>query len=419
MMADIQSDIWINIDSPQSESCHLLGYLTNEAALREQLNVSGDSLNVLLDAAFKLWDKQVNQHLLGDYVIVYKTNQKLLITSSARASYTLYYQMDRGLVLSSDLTRMSKVVSEPQFMRNMVLGPLADNQTPFEGVSRLQGGETRLWQISGNVELTHQALLSNEQQSALAQQVRLPEAMPLIAPALADTKLTDLFNRLPQLAHQLGQPISDAGLAHFDQLLSATDAQMILLDSQWLNARNRIGEQRFEQSHHWCKSVFKRRLSKSTAQLKATQKTLATAYKASSANQSQSFNQWLDFNYVLPAWCQLLQDIARLHGKVLVNPFLQPAKALNLVMQVKAQPPQGYFSLEQASINNVLDAMQRLFYMGEKNTNTLFKLDPVTTRSVLKQHQNKPRQVEQLCIKLLTFDYLSRFGPLTLSQSHF
>ena len=81
-----------------------------------------------------------------------------------------------------------------------------------------------------------------------------------------------------------------------------------------------------------------------------------------------------------------------------------------MVMQADNQPT-AYFSLQQISLANIYDAMQRLFHVGEPDTLKLFNLNPAITARLVKRQTDLPRRVEQLSVILLTFDYLARFHP--------
>ncbi|NQZ08020.1 MAG: hypothetical protein HRT35_12740 [Algicola sp.] len=406
--------------------CHLLGYVSNELSVCEQLKINFDNVKndpqAVLQAAVKRWGHHVNQFLVGDYVLVWQAEEHLLITSSARASFTVYYQKDDAFALSSDLNTLGKTLSESQLLQNLTLGPLTTQRTCFNNVCQLQPGETLVWktddaaQLTHQVQLAHQAQLPKTQQVELAQLVQTPEATTL---ERQDVDLGELVNHLPQLAYRLGEPVTDAILAHFDQEIGACVENTVVLDAKWLAARKKHGAQPFKQNYNWCKGLLNNQLSRHKKQLKKYHDALRSEHAAAQVEQSQTFEQWIDFNYVLPAWCQLLQRIARLHGKTLVNPFIVPEQAMALVKQGEQQDdqPQGYFSLQQDSINNVFDAMQRLFHIGEPDTLTLFNLNPHATAKLVSQHASQknanPRRIEQLCIVLLTFDYLARFNRAT------
>ncbi|WP_281557905.1 hypothetical protein [Thalassomonas sp. RHCl1] len=401
--------------------CYLMGYLSNEQALYRQLNIENDDQQALLNAAVKKWRHELNRHLFGDYLLINFDGEQLQLTSSARASFTLFYRQSQneqgqyGLALASNLKQLTQVfdakINPVQLMQTLALGSLADEHTCFKQIKQLQSGETLIWQLAGETRLSHSSNLPVAQQLTLAQNSALPQA-ELIAPRRTDDiELTELFNRLPSLAHGLGQPLVDASLAHFDAQVQATDSDTLLLDISWLSARHITCEQGIHSSHNWCKSILKRPLLAQRSQLQYRQQQLVSAYQTAKQEQNEklSFSQWLDLHYVIPAWCQLLQGICRLHGKILVNPYMHAQQLIPLVTQAY-QAPAAYFSLQQVSLANVYDAMQRLFYSGEVETRKLFDLNPLDTSRLIRREQDRHR-VEQLSVLLLTMDYLTRFHP--------
>jgi hypothetical protein len=403
------------IDGIELNQCVLKGYISNEDELRQKLALDTDNIQQLLNGAANRWGKNINQHLLGDYILVWLTPEQLLVTSSARSSYTVFYQQNDMLKLTDNLTQLSisskTQINESQWLQDLALGPIASSNTCFDSISKVQSGETLTWQLSDCAKLSHQQTLSHTKQLELAHQTHLPTAQPLPLQAKGSINATALFSSLPSLAHRLGEPVIDAALAHFDQMVVLSDSDVILLDKQWLDGRNIIGSTPFYTSHRWCKGILKKPMSRQEKQLNKQQNLLVTAYEAAqeSHNMNLTFSQWFDLHYVLPAWCQLLQRICDLHNKTLINPYLRAEQAMPLILNAKPIAPQHYFSLAQVSLANAYDAMQRLFYSSGNNITRLFNLNPSVSASLIKQRVLRPRRVEQLCVQLLTFDYLDRF----------
>ena len=431
----------------EQEQCYINGYLTNEEHICEQLNIKVGNQQALLNAAFTRWGFEVNQHLNGDYVLVWLNDDELLITSSARSSFSLYYQENNGLVVATELSHLSHlgrlslkdevILNKDQLLQALTLGPLVSKHSTFEHISQLLSGETLIWKLQRSTKTNitqtikhdcrqsakqcHQSILSHAQQLALtefnkAEYNRLPTAEPIASKVHDDVDLTQLFNQLPLLAHRLNEPVIDVALAHFDTIVQASKTETLLLDESWLSARNTLSEQCFHQRFSECKSIFKHPLLKQRDQLNKLQQQLITAFESVQDSQasSLSFSQWLDLHYVIPAWCQILQRICQHHGKTLINPYRETTQIMKLVMGSDKQP-KAYFSLQQISLANVYDAMQRLFHVGEPNTLKLFNLNPAITGRLITGHPGPTQQVEQLSVFLLTFDYLARFNPAQLN----
>lgn len=416
----------------EQDQCYIKGYLTNEQDVCKQLKIENCNQQALLNAALKYWGFEVNKYLYGDYVLVWLNREQLLVTSSARASFTLYYQENNGLALATDLNRLSHqgeaTLNQTQLLQTLVLGLLAGKNTCFEHISQLQCGETLIWQLQQSIELSHQYRLTHAEQLKLAQRNKLPTA-ELIGPRVfEDVDLTGLFNQLPSLAHRLGEPITDVALAHFDSLVQASKSDTLLLDCSWLTARNVIGEQLFHNNHRWCKDILRRPLLQQRKQLNKRQKQLFTAFEEEQNEQQESlsFSQWLDLHYVIPAWCKILQRICQHYGKTLINPYIGSEQIMTgsltegvtevvseKITEMKQADNQSlaYFPLQQISLANVYDAMQRLFHVGEPGTLKLFNLNPAVTGRLVRRQTDDLRRVEQLSVFLLTFDYLARFHP--------
>ncbi|WDE09098.1 hypothetical protein SG34_030480 [Thalassomonas viridans] len=396
-----------------ANQCFLLGYLSNERQLYQQLNIENGDQQALLNAAVSHWGREANRHLFGDYLLIWLTDEQLMVTSSARASFTLFYTRDKDqLALATDLKLLTEMVqaglNQSYLLQLLALGQLAAKDTSFEQISRLQAGETLIWQLEKEIALTHESRLSDTEQLELVQLFALPPGEALAPRTVDDVNETGLFNQLPSLAYRLGEPVVDAALAHFDSLVHASSSDTLVLDISWLNARNTVAEQ--ANNKIWCKSILKRPLLAQRKVLQQCQQQLASAFKAAQDEHSEflTFSQWLDLHYVIPAWCQLLQRICRLHGKTLINPYMQPGHLMPVVKQA-VKPSSAYFSLQQISLANVYDAMQRLFYTGEAGTRELFDLNPMDTAGLLRKTER--RRVEQLAVLVLTLDYLVRFEP--------
>ena len=146
----------------------LLGYISNEMQLCEQLHIKPGDQPTLIAAAAKRWGNLVNQHVLGDYIFIGLDQHQLFVSASARSSFSLYYQQHSGLKVAADLQQLKQYteasVDETQLLAQLVLGPLAGEQTCYESIKQLQMGETLLWSLPGGVELTYRHQLSHAEQ---------------------------------------------------------------------------------------------------------------------------------------------------------------------------------------------------------------------------------------------------------------
>lgn len=384
----------------------------------------------LLFRAISCWDVNVNQHLQGDYILAWTQDENIIITSSARSSHSLYWTESNGLSIATDLVSLIKLtehnINESMFLSRLVFGLILNSNTSFEHIQQLLPGETIKWQLKPNLQLLQRELMSASEQRRMTQELSYPEGIFLKSGGYSeiDTSKTKssktgskkiesskIFQQIPQLATRLGVPIVDASLVEFSERLIESDTKYILLDDCWLMARYQVDVNELAKSYRWC-PILKQRLAKHRYLLGTNLKELKLEFKNENdeLKHELSFSQWFDLSYVLPAWYRLLQNIAILYGKTLICPQVNYVVAKQLVTQSRIDDLSGYFKLTDISICNVFDAMQRLLYDGESITKTLFNVAPPVTAKLVRKIKSAPRRTEQICIQLLTFNYLSRFG---------
>mgnify|MGYP000598240643 CR=1 FL=1 len=404
--------------------CYIQGYLSNAQQLSTELKIDSGDEQALLNAAVRQWGSELNRRLCGDYLLIYLSDEQLLLTSSARSSFTAFYSIEGqpnekqpGLTLATELKQLTDLtqtsLKSSHLLELLAFGPLAGSNTCFEQISQLQAGETLIWQLQQEISLSHQSRLTDAEQLEIARRNKIPAGEVLAPREMDDLDLTKLFNQLPSLAHRLGEPVANAALAHFDSQVKAAGSDTLILDISWLNARNTPAEE--GKKNLWCKSILKPALLAQRQKLQQRRQELVSVFKSAQDPHSEflTFGQWLDLHYLIPAWCQLLQRICQLHGKTLINPFMQPEQLLPLVKKAQPSLP-AYFSLQQISLANIYDAMQRLFYTGESGTRDLFDLNPLSTARLLRKTER--RRMESLAVQVLTLDYLLRFHPESFAR---
>lgn len=431
---EMDKDSWTTRGLSQYGCC-FIGYLTNTQTIQEQLGLSvddnsGDNISSqnnqdfekLILVAIERWGQSINQYLQGDYVIAWLNDQHLGITASARSSFSLFYtlqnQANAHISIASEiklLHQSSNELNPVHCLQQLVLGPFIGRHTYLDNIRRLQPGETILWDINA-YKCCHQIRLEGEQQLKFA---NISLARTSLASNAQTISLDDqhdssqLFNRLPQVAHRLGEPINDGLLAQFDQQISQNEASVIKLDETWFSGRTNINEppfnkQTFNSKISWQKGIVHNSLLKYRYHINQRQDYLYSAFEIDNHDEL-TFAQWLDLHFVIPAWCQLYQSIANGYGKIIINPFMRAEQTLALVNNNLTSQSTGYFAIEDSSLFNVYDAMQRLFRNSEASTKQWFKLEPIVTARFIKQNTQFPRLVEQTCINMLTFDYLAKF----------
>ena len=426
---------WIKQGLNQHNCC-FIGYISNAKALQQQLNLNLDgelnqqAMEQLVCAAIQRWGYKVNQYLFGDYNIVWfdENEQHLGITASARSSFSLFYTLQRQandpIEVAFDLKKLHRednVLNPIHWLQQVSLGPLIGRHTYLNNIRRLQPGETIIWNMT-EYKCCHQVKLESEQQLKFADNALSScfDNSPTICfehqQQEQQTSTLALFNQLPQIAHHLGEPIHDALLAHFDQQISQCEHTWVKLDESWFSGRLNVTQapitgQKFDSKIIWQKSILRDSLLKFRRKVSHRQDYLFTSFEAVSAEKNHdqlTFATWLDLHFVIPAWCQLYQRIANKYGKVIINPYIKAENALAMINKQQTSE-KGFFNLEDESLCNVYDAMQRLFRNGEQATKKWFDLKPAVTAGFIKQREQYPRLVEQTSIAMLTFDYLAKF----------
>lgn len=148
-----------------------------------------------------------------------------------------------------------------------------------------------------------------------------------------------------------------------------------------------------------------------------------------------SFELWLDLMVRLPNQWQQERLMAKGVGKQIQFSCLNPgfisqsltlkeskadkASPLSVVTGLSHSKPhetKPYFRLEDDSVINLYDAMQRLMMHGYKPvTKSLLKVVPPISAKLIKTHTQR-QNVDAFCLKSLTLDHLSRHLSCTLAS---
>ena len=406
------------------------GYVSNRESLVNQLDVEeGISRNELLRAAIIRWGIDFNQHVHGDYVFCWLDSDKCLyFFASARSSHTLFYQLAKeqnGLYrfwitdcLATLNTLNENVLSKDELSLQLLFGVSNESNTMFEGLQQLLPGETQVWglgEVPGQVcqrqlTLAEQLTLSG---ADLAGHYDLEVEACQLESATEELTSLDKFNRLPKLSWAIGQPIDDAQLIDFSNALFSCEEEIIAVGPAWLSGRRMIDVQGLSKAGKWYGKLLHKSLKPVQKQLSSIQQRLITEYEEDKSSlpavNELTLNQWFDLKYSLPAWCRVLQRLAASSEKMLVFCCLQQEKGLELVKQKPVFSPT--FTLDDPSVCNIFDSMQRLMENGyQQVTKQILVPNPATTSVIVKHLPEFPQRVEQVCIQLITLDYLSRFN---------
>ena len=383
------------------------------------LELTPSCFEELLWAAIERWGKKLNQYLIGDYVLVWQAEETVSMSSSARTSHSMYWRQDEGLVISSKLSQLINdklKLNETQLHRQLSIGPMLSEETIFDNVLQLIPGETLVWCLKTNGKNIYRKIIDLSEQNKITESIDVSKETPSELNEKFKICNNQIFSSMPQLAYQLSEPLIDASLIEFSSYLKGLSAekksQGVVLSERWLKGRYQINDKLFNALNP-SKKLFSKRLKCQCRQLKKLFGKLRKCFNNEEVNNKGEldFYQWFELNYTIPAWCQCLQRVASLHGVILINEFQNYQKAKSFLIAENKVEQKSTFNLDDPSVYNVFDAMQRLFYNGENATSALFRLAPINTSRLLKQSDCMPRIIEQNCIQLLTLDYLTKFLP--------
>lgn len=416
------SDFHGNVDN-ERKPCHLnvfsrgfdsnnigfRGVIYNLGELEKQFSKNYSDESDVLKAAFEIWGSELNQHLIGDYVILFLSEKSLTVVSSSQSSYSLFYKHENGIKLSFDLEDFIEdegvILDKDTIDRDCFCGVALQKNTYLDNTHQILPGESMVWRLEGNIELVE----NNKTNKFLfgTDSFLMKDIKPLSAQGFSSFSL---FKNIPELTAYLKEPLYCTSLIEFDLLLAQQKSKFISIDQTWLRKR--------EQSNLGIKKVLKMyggligfQSRKRKKNIRAFRKYLELEFQQQTQQKltNLDFEKWFDYKFILPRWIRTLQRIASRHNKHLLVPegLIYGEVKYPIVKNKRTNNPA--FNVADVSISNIFDATQRLMYNGERLTKKLFKVIPPVTASLIKQAEKHPRKVEGICLQLLTLDYLIRF----------
>lgn len=323
---------------------------------------------------------------------------------------------------------------------------------------------------AGRANLTEQkqSLESQPLEGAAYEEDVIYDEGSVIDPALKQLQKTDFnaFMALPALSRLLSEPVTHIKQLSLLETLLYQETDTYVSDSgcrvlglkepQQNNEGYRSAAQR---NQYWdkvarlenslikslYKRIFKSNLRRAFKAQRQTQlrlrqeyqtqmlsfKTLEQAGIACAQSELPSFDTWLDLSVRLPnVWHQerlMAQGLGKkIHFTCLDAGLIRHSLAQSGQMsahpklvseQIQSGIKPAYFALDDDSLQNLFDAMQRLMMHGyQPVTHALFKIVPPLTASLIKQ-QAQRQKVEVFCMQSLTLDHLSRHLNCSLARA--
>lgn len=385
------------------------GVIYNLGELEKQINNKSSNESDVLKAAFEIWGSELNQHLRGDYVILFLVDKILTVVSSSQSSYSLFYRHDNGIKLSFDLEDFIEdegiILDKDAVDRDCFCGVGLQKTTYLNNVYQILPSEIMEWRLDRSVELVKNHTtnkFSFGTDSFLVRDIKpLPEQ---------SYNNISLFKNIPKLTAYLKEPLYCTSLIEFDLLLAQQKSKFVCLDQTWLRKRE-TSNLELRKVMKICGGLigFQSRTRKKN--IKAFRKYLELEFQHQTQQKltNLDFDKWLDYKFILPRWIRTLQRIASRHNKHLLVPEGLIYDEIKYPIVKSKRPNDSVFSVVDGSVFNIFDATQRLMYDGESLTKKLFRVIPPVTASLIRHAEKYPRKVERICLQLLTLDYLLRF----------
>lgn len=399
------------------------GHIDNVEQLAEQLSLDPEAnLHLILAAAIESYGEDLPDYAFGDYSLVWWNNaQYVTAVRSYHSSYSLYVcQQSASFMLADSLTVMSelhtdKVEATGVLQSLMLLGQL-QGRTLYQGIRQILPGEVCQWSLSGKPNALAERVINFPSEDFAASSAT--PARKVAQPPLDDVEsrsawATDSFQALPSVINILGEAPVSACMSWLYLVLQDIEEDVLVLDNAWFSDIHLVDTRQLIDWSRFYGAILRRKLMQPTRGVIKHIDELRKAFEVHQAKVpalSGSFDEWFTREQVFSVFKQQMQRIASTFGKRIVFPtdirFLTEKQALE-----SQQNTPVLFHLEDAGACNVYEAMQRIFYSGNKPVmSKLFKLDPYSSSRVVVKLPEDGVAVERFCIQLISLDYLARFN---------
>lgn len=399
------------------------GVIHNQAQLCESLSLDAEAdIRLVLATAIETYGEDLPDYVFGDYCLVWWNNaQQVTAMRSYGSSYSLYVcQKNQSFMLGDSLTVMAelhtdKVEAQSILQSLMLMGPL-EGRTLYQGIRQILPGEMCSWSLSDSPRLLSERVINFPSQDAPIDPVK---AERIVAPPTLDDVETrtawanDSFQALPSVINILGEAPVSTYMSWLYLALQEIDEDVVSLDNAWFSDVSLVETRHSIDWARFYGSILRRSITQPIRAVVANVDGLRKAFEVHQAKMPSltgSFDEWFTNNQVMPVFKQQMQRIANALGKRIIFKsdltFSTEQKATSAT-----QTTPVLFSLEDVGACNVYEAMQRIFYLGNKSVmSKLFKLDPYSSSRVVLRLDDDGIAVERFCIQLISLDYLARFN---------
>lgn len=419
---NINTDSGLVVLGETASEIFFRGVISNRTELCDTLSLelTADTY-LILASAIEAYGEDLPDYVSGDYCLVWWNNaQQVTAVRSYGSTFSLYVcQQNQSFMLGDSLSVMSELhtdkVEAEGILQSLMLAGQLQGKTLFQGIQHILPGQVCHWSLANNPQLLSDKIVHFPLQTLKKDE---PTEQRIVAPPTLDDVETrsawasDSFQALPSVINILGEAPVSAFMPWLYLVLQEIDEDVVALDDRWfadlsvIDTRQRVDWQRFYVP------TLRRKLVQPTRQVVTSIEELRKAFEVHQAKVTTlicSFDEWFTRHFVLPLFKQQMQRIAGALGK-----------RIDFSNEVGCSPEQKapvrttspvLFTLEDAGACNVYEAMQRIFYSGNKVVmSKLFKLDPYSSSRVVLKLDEDGVAVERFCIQLISLDYLARFN---------
>lgn len=417
----IESETGLVVLGSTATELFFRGDIANRSDLCKALSLDNDvDITQLLTVAIETYSEDIPDYVFGDYCLVWWNNaQQVTAVRSYNSSYSLYVcQKNQSFMLGDSLTVMAELhtdrVTSQGVLQSLMLAGQIQGHTIYEGIRQILPGEVCNWSLSSTPTLLSERIIHFPPQDMSYVAVN---QVACVVPLVLDDDETrsawaiDAFQALPSVINILGEAPVSAHLPWLYLALQDIEEDVVTLDGAWFSDLALIDTRQVVDWARFYGSILRRKITQPSRRVVKSIETLRQAFEVHQSKVTAltgSFDEWFTQYQVLPLFTQQMQRIANALGKRIVF-----SSALELPQKNKTSPV--LFALEDAGACNVYEAMQRIFYSGDKVVmSKLFKLDPYSSSRVVLKLGDDGVAVERFCIQLISLDYLSRFNSWQL-----
>ncbi|MCO7225534.1 hypothetical protein [Pleionea sp. CnH1-48] len=403
------------------------GDITNKEYLRNKLNLSQSAgTAMILAAAYQQWQSACVEHILGDisFVIYHDTDATLLVFRGRQSSYPIYLtKKNQQLHLSDHIATLSASQAasvDPEALFEMTTwGAITGGKTLFKGIEQLNIGDAQTFKLSNSLASDYKESLSvipsHSWLEQLDENLETGDLETLKADRFDHQRL---FNLLPEMSTKMAMPVFDVEqvMAYSAAIEENVDVVSNLGCQSWLNTRVNGGmEFCYDKVSSMLLRHFKKRVQADTYLSKKREELLELYRKEESPIR---FDQWFSLKFRVPEYQANLRAALASSGRDIEFAANSVSWQLKALSDDKPSLPEIFrWRLDDAPMQNIYEAMQRLFWHASKpGLSSFIHLAPPMASKVVRGVDESHVFVDRFCLTMLTLDCLFRFNQWSIDE---